>query len=162
MCVFKKNKHYMSKRNISAFALIIGGALTIGGLSVVSAHGGGFFKNLTSGEGKEIMLEKKAEFFGLSVDELKTKISDGQNLRTIADEQGITQEQMFQHKLDTKKELIQALVQEGTLTQEQADQKIERMEKWHANFDGEDFHFGKKGFRHHGHRWFGAQPEVET
>ena len=153
----------MNKRNISALALIIGGALTIGGLGMVSAHGGGFYKGLfASGEGKEVKLEKKAEFFGLSVEELKTKISDGQNLRDIADEQGFTQEQMFQFKLDGMKERLEALVEEGTLTQEQTDQKIERMEEWQANFDGEDFHFGKKGFRHHGHRWFGAPPETET
>lgn len=84
---------------------------------------------------QEVILQKKAEFLGVSVDEVKNAWAEGKNFKEIAQEQGITSEE-FQERTKEARELkqehmgshLQAMVDNGTITQEQADQKLQYMQ----------------------------------
>ncbi len=73
--------------------------------------------------GFEAMIEKKAEILGLSVDELKTKMEELKSHKKAFEYEEITKEEMYQ-KIQEK---IKLLVQEGKITQEEADEKLEMM-----------------------------------
>ncbi len=73
--------------------------------------------------GFEAMIEKKAEILGLSVDELKTKMEELKSHRKTFKYEGITKEEIYQ-KIQEK---IKLLVEEGKITQEEADEKLEMM-----------------------------------
>ena len=121
------------------------------GAGLVSAHG-----LLTKATPEEIatrqqsMFEKKAEVLGVSVDQLKTYWAEGKTFKEIAELQGLTEEdlrtKMSEHRQAQMKEHLQILVQQGTITQEQANQRLTQMESrpQKSNFRG----FGR-GFGHH-------------
>ncbi len=73
--------------------------------------------------GFEAMIEKKAEILGLSVDELKAKMEELKGHRKTFGYEGMTKEEMY----EKIKEKIKLLVQEGKITQEEADEKLEIM-----------------------------------
>jgi len=121
--------------------------LAVGGFAF--AHGpwgvGEGEKPMSNGEGFEAMLERKAEVLGISVEDLKDAKEEGMNFREIAEEQGWTAED-FYLKMQTQLEVhLQELVDQGKITQEQADQKLEWMQEKHNNGDchEEGFGFGR-------------------
>lgn len=76
---------------------------------------------------KEQMLQNHAEMLGMSMTELQQALDAGQNFQEIAASKGITQEQM-QEKMQTEmKAHLSEQVSAGTITQEQADEHLERM-----------------------------------
>ena len=76
---------------------------------------------------KEQMLQNHAEMLGMSMTELQQALDAGQNFQEIAASKGITQEQM-QEKMQTQmKAHLSEQVSAGTITQEQADEHLERM-----------------------------------
>jgi len=129
----------MKKLLIYSFLTI--GLISILGAGVASAQGWfglGKYNNASPEEmaqKHEIILEKKAEFLGISADEMKNAWAEGKNFREIAEEHGITQEQIQERtkearelKQERMKSHIQAMVDEGIITQEQADQKLQYMQ----------------------------------
>jgi hypothetical protein len=131
--------------------LVIAGILGLAGAGIVSAHGGGWFGRLNNLTPEnlvahyETMFENKAEILGINVDEVKEAWIEGKNLKDIAEEKGISQEEIKEkiklQKKEHMEERIQVLVDEGIITQEQADKRVSSMLE---RFENAEF---KKGSR---------------
>ena len=141
-----------------SYFLVSLGILSLAGVGIASANGwfGGFGdlspEDLTAKF--ETMFQKKAEILGITVDEFKAGWSEGKTLRDIAEEQGITseqlQEQMGQEREERMRERLDTLVENGVVTQEQADQKLNFMQERFENMrsgDGPCGGGGKGGWR---------------
>jgi len=75
----------------------------------------------------EYMEEAWAKTLGLSHDELEQRLDAGETLWSIAQAQGITQENFGKLMLQARTEALNKMVADGVLTQEQADWMINRM-----------------------------------
>jgi len=104
--------------------------------AVVASAGQGFFNP----EKHQVMLEKKAEILGIDVATLEGKMDNGETLRDIFEELGITKEEFMEKKLNWKKQHIDALVSRGKITTEEGSARLaemrERMENCQHEFDG--------------------------
>jgi hypothetical protein len=82
----------------------------------------GMGRHLGSGPGFEKMLDQKAEILNLTTDELQAKLDEGKTFIEIAEEQGVTYTDIQNYMNAQFEENLQARVDSGFLTQEQADQ----------------------------------------
>jgi hypothetical protein len=73
------------------------------------------------GQMHEYMQAALAEKLGVSVEDLNAAYSDGKTFWQIADEKGFTAEEAQQMMLDARTAALDAMVADGTITQEQAD-----------------------------------------
>lgn len=73
-----------------------------------------------------IALEEVAEVLGLTPEELLARINEGQTIEQIALDEGISIEQVIEAALKLHAEMIAALVEDGYLSQEQADGILEQ------------------------------------
>lgn len=112
-------------------------------LSFVSAHG---WFGMSKGDGAEhkgMMFEQKAEFLGMSVEEMKDMWTEGKNFHEMKEESGFVKGEFKMHMKEGMEERmaehLQSLVDDGVITQEQADEKSQIMGE-HGMF--------KKGFYH--------------
>ncbi len=143
----------MSKKYL-AYTILPALALVLAGTGVASAHGWfGGFGNATPEEiaqRQETMFQSKAELFGISADELKNYWAEGKNFEEIAGAEGITQGQLQERMTEARKKQmrnqIQTMVDNGVISQEQADQRLQFTEERMANGGKMD-----RGF----HRGFG-------
>lgn len=101
------------------------------GPGMMGGRGGGMMGGLRSEDGygpmHEAMEEAMAEALGISVEELEASHAAGETAWTIAQEKGLTQEQFVQLMSEARQKALDKLVEEGTLTQAQADWMLERM-----------------------------------
>lgn len=126
-----------------AFTLVAGTA---------SAHG--WFSGWRGASPEEIverhntMYQNKADLLGVSINTIKDAWAEGKSLLEIAEENGLTEEDLRARMLEAKKqrmqEHMQILVDNGVITQAQADQRQEVMNSRFENG-------GKRGY----HRGFG-------
>ena len=130
------------------FSALIGVvALGITGGTVALAQGNGF------GLGPDQVTENKAGLLGMTTDELNTAL-ETQTYAELLDEAGVThvqlQEEMQAEHQVRAEEHLQEMVESGTITQEEMDQRLEDI----AN--GEGFHgpmgdgLGMMGGHRHG------------
>jgi hypothetical protein len=68
-----------------------------------------------------------AEALGMSVEELEAAIADGQTPCDIVEAQGLDAEEVWEATQDARQDLLQQAVDDGLLTQQQADWISERM-----------------------------------
>ncbi len=90
-------------------------------------HGGHNGKGAGFGWGRNA--DEIAGILGITADELKAELDSGKNLQEIVTSRGLTWEEFCQKMLEYKKQQIQKDVEDGKLTQEQADQILQRLEK---------------------------------
>lgn len=136
-------KKYFAFVGIPAFALALAGA------SVASAHGFGFgMSNLTPTQIAQNQTErftKQANLLGASVDEVKAAWAKGQTLQELATAKGITADQlkakMLAQRQADQKTHLQALVDQGVITQDQMNARLQ-FEQTTSNKG-----FGKRGMR---------------
>ena len=104
---------------------IIAGLLILMFAATASAHTGFFHKKRLKGweGGFEAMIEKKAEILGISVEELKLKMLEPKSHKKSFEGKDISKEEMN----EMMQEKIRLLVEEGKMTQEEADKKLEFM-----------------------------------
>lgn len=137
-------KKMKNKLLIYAIFPVIG--LGLLGFSGASAHGlfGGFggASNMTPEQvvaRQQAMFQREADMLGLSIDIVKEGWAEGKNLLQIAAENGITKEQLQQKMKDAQiaqlKAQLDILVANGTITQAQADRRM--------NFVAHQFASGK-------------------
>jgi len=104
--------------------------------AVVASAGQGFFNP----EKHQAMLEQKAEMLGIDVVTLESKMDNGETLRDIFKESGITKEEFMAEKLNWQEQHIDALVSRGKITAEEGSARLaemrERMENCQHEFDG--------------------------
>ena len=122
--------------------------VSVVGISFVSAHGWfGLFKG-DGAEHKGMMFEQKAALLGISVEEMKDMWAEGKNFHEIKEESGFVKGEFKMHMKEGMEERmaehLQSLIDQGVITQEQADQKSEFIK------EGKGF---KKGFYHGFGKW---------
>ncbi len=123
-----------------AYAVLPVMGLGLLGAGIASAHGigFGFGQNATPQEiasRQQTMFQNEANLLGISVDEVKSAWAQGKTIAQIAQDHGITQAQLQQKMQDTRlsamKTRLQAMVEQGVITQAQADQRLQFMQsRW--------------------------------
>ncbi len=114
------------------------------GFSAASAHGmfGGFggVSNMTPEQivtRQQTMFQNEANMLGLSVDIVKEGWAEGKSLLQIATDNGITKEALQQKMKDAQtaqlKSQLQTLVDQGVITQAQADKRMAFVSRQAAN-----------------------------
>jgi len=128
-------------------------ALVILGASTASAHGwfgfgGGPNMDPTQAAQQQAdMFQKQADLLGVSVDDVKNAWAKGETIWQLAQEKGITQQQLQQKMQDQRKQqiqtMLQAMVSNGVITQAQADQRLQYMEQHAGEGNGYGRNFGR-------------------
>jgi len=96
------------------------------------------------------MHDTVAEILGITEDELDSLRASGKSLEEIAEEKGITTEQLVEVLVKARTEQLDQLVEDGKITEEQKTAILENMEENIKNaITNSDFGPGK-GFRGHG------------
>ena len=148
-------------KKVLTYGLVALGLISIIGTGVVSAS-----ENVNSGKdntcdfsekiremksnfrGKNI--EMKAEVFGMTVEELQAELDAGKKFHVIAEERGLEREDVRTKTQEIMKakvgERLARLVAEGEITQEEADEKLEKMGQRHES------QTGKRGFGRRKHQ----------
>src|SRR4030042_5773820 len=140
-------------KKIILSSLFIAGTVALIGISTAQAcPGTGYLmgqKYLGYGFDRQEMLELKAEILGITVVQLEEKLKEGKTLKQIIEELGLTWEQvrdrMYEKMQARIEERFQQMVDDGTITQEQADRKLERLQNKYEKFNGQDKKF-MRGF----------------
>jgi len=122
--------------------IMLAGILAVAGTGIVSAQGRGWFGGLDPEEmaaRQEEKFQTEAEVLGLDTEAIKDAWAEGKNFHELAEEQGISQEELqakmqAQHQ-ERHQEMLQAMVQNGTISQEQADAKLQQMEECQESGD---------------------------
>jgi DNA-binding phage protein len=143
----------MKKSKFVAYAAMASLGMGIMGAGVASAHG--LFWNVSSPEqiaaNQLTAFQHEAAMLGVSVDELKNEWAQGKSLEQIAQDHGITKEQLQQKMKDARvaqiKTSLQALVTNGVITQAQADARLQSIQNNRAT------HPGRRGGRRMGLGW---------
>jgi hypothetical protein len=74
----------------------------------------------------DAMKSALAEALGLSVDELQQQLADGATMRQIIEEQGLDPEAVHASLQEAREQAIAEALEEGLITQEQAERMLER------------------------------------
>ncbi|MFH1890956.1 MAG: hypothetical protein ABIJ91_05355 [Candidatus Kuenenbacteria bacterium] len=122
------------KKKYIAYGILPVLALALAGTA--SAHGlWGGFRNATPQEIAQHQTERfqnQSDLLGVSVDEVKSAWAQGKTMRELAEEKGISQEDLHAKikaaREQRMKDYVQALVDNGVITQEQANQRLEFMQ----------------------------------
>lgn len=130
---------------------VLAGAATISSASAQSRGWFGGFGNVDpekTAERQSQMFEQQADLLGVNVDKIKEYWAQGKNMKEIAEELGLSQEDLRAKTKELRQENmqqhLQSLVDSGVITQEQADSRIQIME---SGADYGKFGHGKGGCR---------------
>lgn len=137
---------------------VLGVGLASAGMA--SAHGFGFgFMGMSNVTPDQIASNQVAAFqnianlLGLSVDDVKNGWAQGKSISQIAQDHGITLDQLKQKMKDAQtakmKILLKTLVEKGVITQAQADQRLQFLQNMQTTTGGK----GRMGRGFRG--WFG-------
>jgi hypothetical protein len=113
------------------------------------AHRGGF----GFGPNSQAALEAAAEALGMTADELSTQLWGGKTLAELADEAGVdlqvVRDAVEAAQLQAVRDAIAQAVEDGSITQAQADWLLEGLENgyWGGNGFGHGFGMGRGGMR---------------
>ena len=140
-------------KKILVYSFLAIGLFSLLGVGIASAGWFGRFSDASPEEiaqHQETMFQTKANLLGISVDEMKNAWAGGKTLLEIAEEQGISQEQFQENMKEARQgrwqSHFQAMADNGVISQEQADQRLQFMEERMADGQmGKGFHkgFGK-------------------
>ena len=87
----------------------------------------------TSGPMHTFMVEAFADALGLAPEELEARIDAGETMYSIAESQGLSDEQFSTLMTEARTKALQAAVEYGVLSQEQADWMLQRMNQRQAS-----------------------------
>ena len=124
------------KKKLFIYSVLPMLGLSLLSVNIASAHGGfGGFDNLTQdqvAERQQNMFQREADILGISVDEVKNAWADGKTIKQLMDEKGIdlaqVQQRMKDVRLQQMKKHLQVLVDNGVITQAQADKRSQMMQ----------------------------------
>lgn len=146
----------MRKKLIAYSALPVLGLGLLGVSSIASAHGFGggmgigLFSNATPEQlatRQQDMFAREAQLLGISVDDVKVAWADGKTLQQLAQDHGITQDQLATRMKDAALAQLttnlQDLVSQGIITQAQADKRLAFMQTQTANRKAKGFARGR-------------------
>ncbi len=148
---------------VAAVVVALGSSVTASAQGLTSAapaarlaHGGGF----GFGPNSEAALEAAADALGMTADELSTQLWGGKTLAELADEAGVdlqdVRDAVEAAQVEAVRAAIQQAVEDGRLTQAQADWLLQGLENgyWSGHGFGPGFGMGRGGF--FGSRGFGG------
>jgi len=130
----KKKSIFKKNRKLYTFALLSVLGITMAGSGTVLAAGfpWGDLNPQDVASHQDTMFEHQAEILGLDVEIIKQGWAEGKNLREIAKANGVSveamQTKMQEERKDRMKEHLQILVDQGIITQAQADSRLIFME----------------------------------
>ena len=112
------------------------GAVLVGGIPLISyaATASDATQN-TPGNGLGIgrtgtpMIDTISKILGLTTDEIRDERQEGKSLSDIAGEKGVTKESLLNQMVKARQTQLDALVKDGTLTKEQADDYLAQMKE---------------------------------
>lgn len=152
------------KHTIATYAILPILGLGLLGPGIAAAAGSGWFNNAdpsTIADHFKSMFEHKAAILGISVDDVKQAWADGKTMKELMDEEGISEEEvqarLKQERLARVTAEIQALVDNGIITQAQGDARLANVQS-HLEDTSASFG-GHRGFRH-GFGGFGFGPPM--
>jgi hypothetical protein len=142
----------MSKKYIAIYAVVpvVALGLAVGALASAQGLGGrgmggfmGFGSNETPDQyasRMQTMFSNESQILGISVDTLKSDWAQGMTLSQIAQQQGIDQNTLQSKINDYRKQQmqtkLQALVSQGVITQDQANQRLQFVQNNHQSTNG--------------------------
>ncbi len=135
------------KSKIAIYSVFAIGAMALFGATLAAtsaASPGQYFSqrlgmgNFNNDIGFDKMMESKADALGMSVDEIKDMNNDGKMFHDILEDKGIDMDAFHEKMMVSHEELLQEQVAAGNITQEQADERLQWMEKRHAEGPRED------------------------
>ena len=138
-------------KKLLAYAIIPVLGFSLLGVGTASAHGfwGGNVDPEDMAARQQEMFAEKANILGISVDEIKNSWAEGKPIRVLAEEKGMDldalREKMMEARESRMQERLDSLVQEGVITQEQAEKRLEFMKSKggeRGEKRGEGFHRG--------------------
>jgi len=77
-----------------------------------------------------------AKVLGMTVEELEAELADGKTLRNLAEEQGVDMDSIWDALKDAREAALEQAVEEGRLTQEQADRMLAQATRGFGRFGG--------------------------
>jgi hypothetical protein len=106
-------------------------------------------------KGFGVISEAIQKLLGMSREEIQEERQEGSSLLEIAESKDVTAEELIENILEAKKDRLEEAVEEGCLTQEQADERLELMEERieekinnnNCGFNGQKGGFGGFGNR---------------
>ncbi|MBC8390351.1 MAG: hypothetical protein H8E13_20175 [Actinobacteria bacterium] len=106
-------------------------------------------------KGFGVIAEAIQKLLGMSREEIQEERQEGSSLLEIAESKDVTAEELTETILEAKKDRFEEAVEEGCLTQEQADERLELMEERieekinnsNCGFNGQKGGFGGFGNR---------------
>ena len=102
---------------------------TTRGRGMMGRFGQGMMQSGEYGPMHEYMEQALAAKLGLTEEEIEDKLAAGETMWSIAQAQGMTDEEISALMLTARDEALKAAVDAGTLTQEQADWMSQRMQQ---------------------------------
>ena len=143
------------KTNFKKTAIV--GTLSLIALGVVSASamsfGGADIGNLTADElaaRQSAIFQKQATLIGATLDDVKQAWAEGKDFKTLAEEKGVTKEQLQVNMKAWRDEMIKeklaTLVNKGIITQDQADKRLVVMNSKNSTTKTKE--------KHNMRRWF--------
>jgi hypothetical protein len=124
------------------------------GINSVSANGffGPLSSNLTPDQiatRQQTMFQSEAQILGLSLDEVKDAWASGKSFALLAKDKGITPAELQQKMKDARlaqiKTQLKALVDNGVITQSQADKRLATMQAAETKVKGKSGRMGRHG-----------------
>lgn len=92
---------------------------------------------------------------GLDPATVQQELKDGKSMKDIAEEQGLSKDELMQKMIDAAQKNLAQMVQEGKITQEQSDAKLKaltsRISQWLEQSGAQ--HIFRDGFRHGQHHF---------
>ncbi len=89
---------------------------------------GGRWEGENYGPMHEAMIAAMAEALGLTEEQLEARLEDGETMAEIAESQGVSLEELQTAMTAARQTAMQEAVEQGLLTQEQADWMLQRMQ----------------------------------
>jgi hypothetical protein len=142
-----KKAGVMGVLSLAAFGIVSASAMGFGG-----GFGGGTLSADEIATRQTTLFSQQAGMIGATVDEVKNAWATGKSFTTLAQEKGITQEQL-RTKMQTAgtehmKTQLATLVSKGVITQAQADQRLATVQAHQTTVSGKIG--GKRGGMHGG------------
>ena len=83
------------------------------------------------------MILAVADAAGLTIDDIETRIEDGERLVDIADDAGLSGEAFFQLMTDVRKSVLDRALEDGVISEAQYDRLLQRMDEGQRPYRGE-------------------------
>jgi hypothetical protein len=123
----KGGEKYMNKIIAISGILVIAGVLYFS-LNKQTAYAATTQRGNGQGIGRQQMLTEKAKIFNMSETNLQNELNKGKTFNQIATEKGIDLNTMHERMEAFQKTRLQALVNQGTITKEQMQERLDFME----------------------------------